>query len=166
MNEYNFDYMNYVTSIPSSNKMNYNKEKDKYNVQMLKQISPQMMNFDSYNNQILDPKEGFIRGNLFQNLYDGYKNYTPQEINPQNEREALLNQWQQYHFAIVDLNLYLDIYPNDTNALRLYNNYNNILKQIKTKYESMYGPLTISSNQTNQNSWTWINSPWPWEGGM
>lgn len=158
MNEYNFDYMNYLTGIPNSNKMNYNKSKYDYNVQMLKP--------NSYNNQILEPKEGFIRGNLFNDLYDGYKNYTPQEINAQSEREALLNQWQQYNFATTDLNLYLDIYPNDTNALKLYNDYNNILKQITDKYEKMYGPLSVDSSNANRNSWEWIKNPWPWEGGM
>ena len=159
MNDYNYDYMNYVTNIPSSTKMNinYNKDKDKYTTQMLNQ--------SSYNNQILAPKEGFIRGNLFNNLYDRYKNYTPAQINPQNERDALLNQWQQYNFAITDLNLYLDTHPNDMNAVRLFNNYNNILTQITNKYESTYGPLYLDSNSIN-NNWTWINSPWPWEGGM
>lgn len=155
MNDYNFDYMNYLTKIPGS-QMNYNKEKDKYNVQMLNQ--------SSYNiGQILDPKEGFTRGNLFRNLYDGYKNYMPQEINAQNEREALLNQWRQYNFALVELDLHLDTHPNDTNAIKLYNDYNNILKQIASKYESMYGPLTLDSSYLNNNSWSWINSPWPWE---
>ena len=76
-----------------------------------------------------------------------------------------MNQWQQYNFAITDLNLYLDTHPNDMNAVRLFNNYNNILTQITNKYESTYGPLYLDSNSIN-NNWTWINSPWPWEGGM
>ena len=99
---------------------------------------------------------------MFSNLYDGYKNYKIYNVNSTNERENLLNQWQQYNFALVDLNLYLDTHPNDTNAIKLYNNYNNILKQISKKYESMYGPLTVNSDN-NQNNWIWINSPWPWE---
>ena len=32
------------------------------------------------NNSNIDPKEGFLRGNLFNNLYDEYKNYKPQEL--------------------------------------------------------------------------------------
>ena len=31
-------------------------------------------------NKIIDPYEGFIRGNLFENLYDPYKNYKPQNF--------------------------------------------------------------------------------------
>ena len=159
MNDYNFDYMNYMTNIPSTNKMNLNY------IPNNNSNPPKMLNQNSYNyNQILDPKEGFIKGNLFNNLYDRYKNYTPKNINPQNEREALLNQWQQYNFATIDLKLYLDTHPNDTNTLKLYNKYNNILKEITEKYEKQYGPLTSNGVNSNSNTWTWIKSPWPWEG--
>lgn len=158
MNDYNFDYMNYITNIPSTSKMNINYTPNK-NIS-----TPQMLNQNSYNNQILDPKEGFIRGNLFNNLYDRYKNYKPKDINPQNEQEALLNQWQQYNFATIDLKLYLDTHPNDNNTLQLYNKYNNILKEITVKYEKQYGPLTSNGVNSNSNTWTWIKSPWPWEG--
>ena len=39
----------------------------------------------------LDSKIGFMRGNMFENLYNPYKNYKPREIEPTNERESLLN---------------------------------------------------------------------------
>ena len=105
MDEFDFDYMNFLNGINSkSNSINNYSN-------------------DNISSKVIDPSVGFSRGNLFNNLYDQYKNYKPVMINPQSEKDALLNQWQQYNFAVVELNLYLDTYPNDVNALKLLNNY-------------------------------------------
>ena len=65
------------------------------------------------NNNILDTKLGFKRGNLFNNLYDEYKNYKPQELKANNEKEDLLLQIDEQRFAMIEMNLYLDLYPNN-----------------------------------------------------
>ena len=111
----------------------------------------------------LDSKIGFMRGNMFENLYNPYKNYKPREIEPTNEREALLNKVRQYRFAMIDLNLYLDNYPDDANVVKIFNNYRNLEKKASMEYESKYGPLTIDDAASNVNTWIWDNSPWPWE---
>lgn len=111
----------------------------------------------------LNSKTGYIRGNTFENLYNPYKNYKPQEITTNNEKETLLNKVRQYRFAMIDLNLYLDNYPNDTNVIKIFNNYQNLEKQACYEYESKYGPLTIDDMSNNVNTWIWDNSPWPWE---
>ena len=117
MNDYGFDYMNYISNIPSN--MNYDFKKN------LNYTTKNKFNIDMINNdnQILEPYQGFIRGNLFSNLYEPYKNYKPMEINPTNEREALLYQLMQYKFTLIELNLYLDTHPNDRGAISLYNKY-------------------------------------------
>ena len=114
------------------------------------------------NNNILDTKLGFKRGNLFNNLYDEYKNYKPQELKASNEREDLILQIDENRFAIIELGLYLDLYPNDINALNKYNSYLKKEKELITIYESKYGPMTLNS-QVQTNTWLWNNSPWPWE---
>lgn len=157
MNDYGFDYMNYISNVPSSMNYDYKNNpsyttKNKFNIDM--------MNND---NQILEPYQGFVRGNLFANSYEPYKNYKPLEIDPTNEREALLYQLMQYKFALVELNLYLDTHPNDRSAISLYNKYLALEKQTCNKYESMYGPITLDSNYLGENNWNWKNSPWPWE---
>ena len=161
MNDYGFDYMNYITSIPG--KMKYNQTNMDMNFSDYKQkhenMFPNMMKKD----QVIDPKEGWIKGNLFANLYDPYKNYKPAKVEAKSEKEALLYQVMQYKFALIELNLYLDTHPNDNEMIRLYNEYLNIEKKMCDKYESMYGPLTLGSDNLNKNNWTWINSPWPWE---
>ena len=90
-------------------------------------------------------------------------NYKPSELNPNNEREALMYQIMQYKFALIELNLHLDTHPNDKDVIELYNKYSKIKKEMCKKYESMYGPLVLGDNEVNENRWEWINSPWPWE---
>lgn len=105
---------------------------------------------------------GFKRGNLFNSLYDEYKNYKPQELKASNEREDLILQIDENRFAIIELGLYLDLYPNDTNILNKYNSYLKKEKELITIYESKYGPMTLNS-PVQTNIWLWNNSPWPWE---
>ena len=123
-------------------------------------------NYNNVNNglnqNLTDPYTGFIRGNMYSNLYDQYKNYTPKKIKSTNDREELLNEIRKYKFALIDLDLYLDTHPNDIEIINLYNNYLNMVKQEISKYERMYGPLTLS-DPNNSNTWEWIKSPWPWE---
>ena len=161
MNDYGFDYMNYITNIPNS--MNYNQTKKKMTFSMDNQNMINPMTNMMQNQQPIDPTQGWLRGNLFANLYDPYKNYKPANLDPKNERETLLYQVMQYKFALTELNLYLDTHPNDTEMIKLYNQYLNIEKQMCDKYESMYGPLTLDSNYLDKNNWVWTNSPWPWE---
>ena len=122
-------------------------------------------NFDNYNqnnyNQI-DPYKGFIRGNIFDNLYSPYKNYKPVEISPKNDKDYMMLMLQIYDFNLIDLNLYLDIYPNDTNMINLRNKYLNDYKELKRSYETKYGAITTDSTVLDKTPWGWI-SPFPWE---
>lgn len=77
-------------------------------------------------------------------------------------REDMLHQIKCYNFAIIELALYLDTHPNDERALCLHNNYSKTLKELKDKYQKVYGPLSI---YYPCNKWRWLEEPWPWEGG-
>ena len=113
---------------------------------------------------LADPKEGFLRGNLFNNLYDPYKNYRYGNLNPTSQKEELLYNILMHKFALTELNLYLDTHPNDSQMLNLYNKYLSDEKRLCREFEKSYGPLTIDSDNLGNNSWKWIKSPWPWEG--
>ncbi len=83
--------------------------------------------------------------------------------NHDNEtREEMLKKIKCYNFAIIELALYLDTHPDDEKALCLHNSYNKTLKDLKDKYQKVYGPLTIFYPC---NKWRWLEEPWPWEGG-
>ncbi len=164
MNGYNYDYMNYINNIPNNMILDPNYLMNNMDNNYMNIIQNNNSKMPNFNNDILEPYEGLIRGNLFDSLYDQYQNYKPNKLNPSNEKEALLQQWQQYNFALVDLNLYLDTNPNDSNALSIYREFLNTKKQLQDKYEAKYGPIDVGSNYVINNSWQWDNGPWPWEG--
>lgn len=107
--------------------------------------------------------DGFIRGNMFPNLYNQYKIPKPYEIEPMNEQAQLLTYVDALCFARHDIQLYLDNFPNDKAMIQLYNQYREEEKRATKQYEEMYGPLWVNSSATNTYPWSWIESPWPWE---
>ena len=117
--------------------------------------------FDKSNPNILPDKEGFLRGNMFKNEYVPYKNLTYINIRPKSDREAKLFNVMQYSFAINDLNLYLDLHPDDKEVMNLFEQLVKEEKEAKKEYMESYGPLTV--NKTKGDKFTWIDSPWPWD---
>lgn len=140
-NEFNNNFINSL-----NNGMNYNK--------------PVMMN----NNDLTNPKEALDRGNLFNSLYDPYKNYKFRELRPSNRKEELLYNIMMHIFVLTELDLYLDMNPLDMEKVGLYNKYLNNKKELVNEYERNYGLLTLDGINVGTNDWNWKNSPWPWEG--
>ena len=112
-------------------------------------------------NDLFEPYQGFIRGNMFKNLYDGYgKVY---DIQPLNEHAELLTYLDMLDFAMIDIGLYLDIFPTDNNMNAIYNNIKEEKNKVMYKYEEKYGPITLNSDELNKSPWCWDKTPWPWE---
>lgn len=110
---------------------------------------------------ILSVKEGFLRGNMFKDEYEPYKNLTFLDITPKSDREAKLLNVMSYSFAINDLNLYLDLHPQDKKVLKLLEKLIMEEKSAKEKYISLYGPLDVCD--TKGDKFKWIDSPWSWD---
>lgn len=110
---------------------------------------------------VLSPMEGFLRGNMFKDEYEPYKNLTYFKLNPSNDKERLLYQVMAYSFAINDLNLYLDLHPDNKGMLDLFKKYVKEEKELCNEYVNKYGPLEV--NEVKGQKFDWINSPWPWE---
>ena len=136
------DYYNYVNN--NYNLPNYSSQEEK---------------------RIYNPYQGFIRGNFFPDLYNYYKNDKPYNINPANEQAELLTNIDSYSFALNDLNLYLDIHPEDQNMIELYNQYVSQYKNLVNDYSRKYGSLEAFSINHDKNKWDWVDEPWPWQGG-
>lgn len=68
----------------------------------------------------------------------------------------------EYDFAEYELNLYLDTHPEDLKALRFFNKVSNKAKELRKLYEEKFGPITASENNS-EDSWRWIENPWPWD---
>ena len=91
-------------------------------------------------------------------------NNTQESCESFNEtREEMRKKIKCLQFAIIELALYLDTHPDDEKALCLHNKYCKEFKELKDKYQKVYGPLTINYPC---NKWRWLEEPWPWEGGM
>lgn len=119
---------------------------------------------DNYNsNQLFEPYAGFIRGNMFPKLYNDYKIPKPFDVEPINEQAKLLTNIDSFSFAALDLNLYLDVFPNDQNALNTYNYFKIETNELIKEYEKNYGPLTVNSDSLENYPWAWNNLPWPWD---
>ena len=139
MNNFN-DYYNYLNNYNDMNFMtNPNTMITDMNYQNMFPNNYTIPNTNT-NSSITDSQTGFKRGNLFNNLYDEYKNYKPQELKASNEREDLILQIDENRFAIIELGLYLDLYPNDTNILNKYNSY------LKKEKDNEYDKEAISIN--------------------
>ncbi len=77
------------------------------------------------------------------------------------EREILLKKISTYQFAALDLQLFLDTHPHDSEMTAKMRSYKEKAQPLIEEYEKKFGPLTKAATSTNH--WTWIKAPWPWE---
>lgn len=143
MNQYpnSLDYYNYTNN-------NYNKP---------------TFTEDANASKLYDPYQGFIRGNMFPKLYNGYKSSSPIVLDPKDERQEMLMYLDSLSFAAHDINLYLDIFPKDKDMIEAFANYRKEANQVMDKYQQTYGPLLVNSEANTVYPWAWDNRPWPWE---
>ena len=80
--------------------------------------TPSMKNSNS---SLYTPTEGYNKGNLFADLYEEYKNYKPVTLVAGNEQQKLFLELSKMAFAAHELNLYLDLNPDDETMLSLFN---------------------------------------------
>ena len=118
------------------------------------------------NPKLVSVDEGFLRGNMFANEYKPYKNYKVKKIVPRTQREELLLEIMELSFAINDLNLYLDLHPEDKQMLKKFNELVEKSCKCEMAYVKNYGSLEVIDN-TSDEKFEWIKNPWPWdnEGG-
>ena len=79
-----------------------------------------------------------------------------------SERSALLHKIQAEDFALYEVALYLDAYPNSKKAMKYYHEHKKLAQMLKAEFEEKFGPLTLYSNHNDQK-WEWTDGPWPWE---
>lgn len=77
------------------------------------------------------------------------------------EREMLLKKIGTCKFAIVDIDLFLNTHPHDTEMLKKREDYERQLRPLVESFEKKFGPLTKSDGGTNK--WAWVKDPWPWD---
>ena len=109
-------------------------------------------------------QEALTNGTLFPglNLPFQVKGETKKALGgPMAELQAL-------EFVLMELALYLDTHQEDQEAFALYQQYADLERQARARYEAMYGPLTLSAAAGSESWSAWLKGPWPWkqtEGG-
>ena len=81
------------------------------------------------------------------------------------DRDSILRELMALDFMAVDLALFLDTHPDDTDALRRYNEILERAGEFREQYQRLCGPL-YSFRSLNPGSWKWNEDPWPWQYGF
>ena len=82
------------------------------------------------------------------------------------DKDKMLYEIMALDFAMVDLKLYLDTHPTDTDAIDLFNNVAKKRKVMVDSFQSMYGPITAENYTHSEDMWDWVENPWPWDKRM
>lgn len=81
-------------------------------------------------------------------------------------RNELMEHINQVSFAVDDVKLYLDTHPCDEEALAFFREYSRLRNEALQEYAKLYGPITIdTAGDSCDDSWKWVNEPWPWQEG-
>ena len=128
------------------------------------------ININNFNNRenvddLYTSKEGLNKCNMFKNLFSPYKNNVYKVVVNGKKDELLLN-IQELTFKVIDLNLFLDLNPNDK---IIFNEFKKTVEELRSKkdmYEKNYGPLCLEET-LYYDEYMWSKNPWPWmiEGG-
>ena len=114
------------------------------------------------NLKLYDLEEALNKGNLFKSLYDKYKDYDTKKIIVNGERKNKLLDIQRLEFSINELNLYLDLHPEDVNVFKIFKKLIEDLKEKTNVYVKTYGPLELCDVN---DTYEWTMSMFPWEEG-
>lgn len=81
-----------------------------------------------------------------------------------NERTEKIRTIQELNFTMIELGLYLNNHPDSSEAMARFENAKTLYMNARNEYENLYGPLSYNGINTAKDGWSWIESPWPWEG--
>ena len=112
------------------------------------------------NNNLFSNEEALKVGNLFKDMYVPYKNYKVGNINVSNQREKEMLDMQELLFKVNDLNLYLDLNPDDRDMFHTFKNTVKEFKEKKKEYTRKYGPIDLLDKM---DEYSWTSSMFPWE---
>jgi spore coat protein JB len=74
----------------------------------------------------------------------------------------MMRRLQQLDFAIQELILYLDVYPECSRALEQFHRLRCEREQLMQEYREQCAPVCATDNVSGEH-WDWISAPWPWQ---
>lgn len=77
---------------------------------------------------------------------------------------CMLKKIQEMQFVAIELNLFLDTHPCDSDAINDFNCAVEILERHQMAYQDEFGPfLSFGFGGPSKEPWQWAKGPWPWE---
>lgn len=101
--------------------------------------------------------EALSNGTLYPDLNLPFHLNIPGSVLP----DGPLTELQALEFAVLELGLYLDTHPDDTEAFSLYKQYAAMEKRARESYEAQQGPV-FQQSASEADSYLWLREPWPW----
>ena len=77
-------------------------------------------------------------------------------------KDQLIEQLYGLSLIAHDIHLYLDVNPNDEQAIADYKRITGEYQKVLPDYEREFGPLTIQSHVDDVTK-KYITEPWPWQ---
>ena len=104
-----------------------------------------------------DQSDALSNGTLFPGLNLPFHLKTAGSNLPDSDP---LTEVQALEFVVLELGLYLDTHPDDTEAFTLFRQYTAMEKAARSAYESKYGPLYRMADTDSRMRW--LEGSWPW----
>lgn len=82
-----------------------------------------------------------------------------------DNRTSLVRRIHALDFALVELNLFLDTHPCNTEALHRFHALQAERTALVETYEAQFGPYDVTVDRVKGDRFTWVMGPWPWEYG-
>lgn len=76
--------------------------------------------------------------------------------------DALEQKLKEIDFALYDVVLYLDAYPDSECALAYYHKLREMRETVLSSIHRQCGPMTMYHNHST-SCWDWNLGPWPWQ---
>ncbi len=81
---------------------------------------------------------------------------------PMTAKAELFKKIQELSFVKTEIELFLDTHPESKVAMDYYKETVSALRDLMTKYQAEYGPITAENGILN-DAWWWVDKPWPWQ---
>jgi hypothetical protein len=111
-------------------------------------------------------EEGISKGTIYRGVYIPYLDHQPQLPMPIDEKSRMLKEVGMNYFGVLELQFYLDVHPEDEEALRKFNEFQTAYVLAKDAYEARFGALDIESKSLKNLPFDWSTTDFPWAGGV
>jgi len=74
-----------------------------------------------------------------------------------------MNELQAVDFVLLELTLYLDTHPDDSATIAQFSQFQKRKTSLMQQFETSFGPLREYGHSPIGQTWSWADSPWPWQ---